>query len=120
MRISILSLLAGSLFLVSHSLHGQSQQEMNARSRQDLQKADMQLNAIYKRVVNRLPDEKAVELLRNAQRAWIQFRDAEAALYADAMRDGSAAPLLLYGRKTQLTRERIKHLQLHLEQYGGR
>ena len=35
-------------------------------------------------------------------------------------RGGSAAPLLYYGRKTQLTKERIKHLQMHLQQYGGR
>ena len=108
------------LLLVVIPLHGQSQHELNAQGRKILEKADLKLNAVYKKALAVTPDEKGVEILRQAQRAWIAFRDAEAMLHADAMRGGSAAPLLFYGRKTQLTRERIKHLQDHVELHGGR
>ena len=120
MRTLVLAVLGACSVLISGPLQGQSQQEMNAQSRKDLEMADVQLNALYQKVLKRLPDEKEGALLRKAQRAWIGFRDAEAALYADAMRGGSAAPLLYNGRKTQLTKERIKHLQMLLQQYGDR
>lgn len=118
MRISILTVLGCSLLLCP-SASAQSQQEMNAEARKDFKTADAQLNAVYKKVVGSLPDEKAVELLRKSQRAWLTFRDAEAASYADAMRGGSAAPLLFYGQQTQLTRSRIKQLREYLEPYGA-
>ena len=82
--------------------------------------ADAELNAVYKKVIALLPDEKAITLLRKAQRAWVIFRDADAASHADAMRDGSAAPLLFYGQQTQLTRSRIKNLQRYLKDFGER
>ena len=118
MRISLLIILGGSSLLLASPLGAQSQQEMNAQSRKDLKEADAQLNATYQKVITRLPDEKSVALLRKAQRAWLSFRDADAASYADAMRGGSAAPLLFYGQQTQLTRYRIKQLKRYLETYG--
>jgi uncharacterized protein YecT (DUF1311 family) len=109
-------LLVPLLFLPA-SLHGaaQSQQEMNAQARKDFEKADAELNEVYRSVIAGLPDEIAVDLLRKAQRAWVAFRDADALSHSDEMRDGSAAPLLLYGQKTRLTKDRVKYLRERLD-----
>jgi len=120
MRISILTLLGAYTLLLSLPAHAQSQQDMNGEARKGFKKADAELNTIYKKVVALLPDEKAVELLRKAQRAWVAFRDADAAFHADEMRGGSAAPLLFYGQQTQLTKLRIKHLQRYLKDFEER
>ncbi len=97
--------------LAPWSAPGQSQQEMNQQARKGFEKADKELNGVYQKVIKQLPDEEAVALLRKAQRAWVAYRDADAASYSDEMRGGSASPLLLYGHMTQLTRERIKFLR---------
>ena len=118
MKLSILTLLGAYALLLSLPTQAQSQQEMNAQARKDFKKADAELNTIYKKVIALLPDAKSVELLRKAQRAWVVFRDANAAFHADGMRGGSAAPLLFYGQQTQLTQARLKHLQRYLKDFG--
>tara|TARA_B100000963_G_C22511132_1_gene618408 strand:+ start:610 stop:972 length:363 start_codon:yes stop_codon:yes gene_type:complete len=120
MKISILTIFGGCTLLLSLPTLAQSQQEMNSQARESFKMADAELNAVYKKVIALLPDEKAITLLRKAQRAWVIFRDADAASHADAMRDGSAAPLLFYGQQTQLTRSRIKNLQRYLKDFGER
>ncbi len=120
MRLSILTLLGAYALLLSLPAQAQSQQEMNGEARKDFKKADAELNTVYERIIALLPDAKSVELLRKAQRAWVAFRDANAAFHADEMRGGSAAPLLFYGQQTQLTKARIKHLQRYLDAYGER
>lgn len=120
MRIYLLIILGGTSLLLSSPVDAQSQQEMNAQSRKDFKKADTELNTVYKKVIALLPDQKSVDLLRKAQRAWVAFRDANAAFHADEMRGGSAAPLLFYGQQTQLTKARLKHLQRYLKDFGDR
>ena len=120
MKLSILTLLGAYALLLSLPAQAQSQQEMNAQARKDFKKADTELNTAYKKVIALLPDEKSVELLRKAQRAWVAFRDANAAFHADEMRGGSAVPLLFYGQQTQLTKSRLKHLQRYLKDFGDR
>jgi uncharacterized protein YecT (DUF1311 family) len=92
-------------------LQAQSQQEMNQAAAADFEKADAELNVVYKEVLAEQLDEEAVKLLKAAQKAWVAFRDAEAAMAADEMRGGSMAPLLLYSSKARLTEERTKVLR---------
>tara|TARA_B100000927_G_C16047173_1_gene301539 strand:+ start:27 stop:389 length:363 start_codon:yes stop_codon:yes gene_type:complete len=120
MKLSILTLLGAYALLLSLPAQAQSQQEMNAQARKDFKRADTELDTVYRKVIALLPDEKSVELLRKAQRAWVAFRDANAAFHADEWRGGSAAPLLFYGQQTQLTKSRLKHLQRYLKDFGER
>jgi uncharacterized protein YecT (DUF1311 family) len=89
----------------------QTQAEMNAEAAEEFAAADARLNAVYKNLVAGLDDESRA-LLRKSQRAWVVFRDAEAAYVADRIaRGGSIAPLEYFGRRTRLTEERIKQLE---------
>ena len=90
---------------------GQSQQEMNAEAAESFKKADKELNEVYAKVLANLDDE-AKENLKKAQRAWIAWRDAEAAFRADAeARGGSMWPLVHEGIRSRLTKERVKGLK---------
>ena len=102
----LFALLAGPLF-------AQSQSEMNIQAQEDAAKADKVLNQVYKKVLASL-DEDGVKLLKESQRAWIAFRDAEAKFAEDEARGGSMAPLLYFGAVHRLTEERIKQLKDHL------
>ena len=94
--------------------HAQSQSEMNQQAAAEAEKADAELNKVYKKVVASATDEEAVKLLKTAQKAWIAFRDAEAKFAEDEARGGSMSPLLYYAALERLTRERTKQLAQNL------
>ncbi len=100
---------AMALFASAGLLLSQSQQEMNRQAEADAAVADKKLNAAYQKAMADLDDEGKA-LLKASQRAWLAYRDAEAARVADEMRDGSAAPLLYAGTLATLTKERTARL----------
>ncbi len=110
----LLALLFLLAFPVAKSA-AQSQHEMNATARADFEKADAELNRIYKKVVATL-DAAGHEKLKTVQRAWVVWRDAEADFQADQeARGGSMEPMIVSGVAADLTRARIKQLRQMLK-----
>ena len=97
-------------------VRAQTQATMNAEARADFKLADAELNKTYEAVLKKLPDAESKEKLKQSQRAWLAFRDAEAAFAADEARGGSMAPTIRYATMTELTEQRIKQLKSHLEE----
>jgi uncharacterized protein YecT (DUF1311 family) len=87
---------------------------MNAEARADFMKADAELNKTYEALLKKLSDAGSKEKLKQSQRAWLVFRDAEAAFEADEARGGTMAPTLRYTTMTELTEQRIKQLKTTL------
>ena len=98
-----------------------AQAELNACAAEKLALADADLNRVYRAVLERLADNGlATQRLRNAQRLWIQLRDADIqARYpvpdgGDArMHHGSIYPLLVLTAKAEATRARSAWLRRH-------
>ena len=98
-----------------------SQFEMNVCSRRDYEKADAEMNKVYKQLMLELagygshPRPKFQE----AQSLWIKFRDAncdsESALYEG----GSIRPTIYYSCLADITRERTKRLKALLVEIKG-
>lgn len=88
----------------------QTQAEMNQEASADFQKADAELNKIYKRVRESL-DEAGQAKLKAAQRAWLAYRDAEAALEAAPNEGGSIYPMIVANVMARLTETRVKELK---------
>ena len=110
-----LHLLLAILLLPSATAIAQDQQTMNRQAGADFTKADAEMNKIYAKVIATLDDEGKAKL-KAAQRAWVAFRDAEAAFQADReARDGSMAPLIYEGTRSRLTKERTKTLKETIE-----
>ena len=111
-----------------HCDNQQTQIEMNACAAIDFDRADTELNAEYRRTIAWARDADREEraagddrpgdeaTLREAQRAWIAFRDAQCRLEGYEARGGSMEPMLYEGCRARLTRERI--LQLRPEPLG--
>ena len=103
-----------------------TQSDMNNCAVAGWEAEDARLNAVYPKAMALLKswDEGLPEAerggaarLREAQRAWITYRDAACEVAGWPMRGGSAEPLLVYGCMTELTRERVEDLESLLE-YG--
>ncbi len=100
-----------SLFIPVAHIHAQTQAGMNAQARADFERADAELNKTYETLLTKLPDAEGKEKLKESQRGWLAFRDAEAAFAADQARGGSMAPTIRYEVMAELTQQRIKQLK---------
>lgn len=102
-----------------------SQMEMTACATGRFERADAELNMLYRRLidgareVDRSPDNGQSEgdtrpgeeaTLREAQRAWVAFRDAHCRGEGYAERGGSLEPMIVAECRARLTRERIAQL----------
>ncbi|WP_319497266.1 lysozyme inhibitor LprI family protein [uncultured Cohaesibacter sp.] len=74
------------------------------------QKADEELNDVYQQLRSML-DEPGKLLLRDTQRAWIPYRDAECARVADTFRGGSMAGLAHLSCLSEMTSRRSTELR---------
>jgi uncharacterized protein YecT (DUF1311 family) len=104
----------------------QAQQEMNYCAGIDFERADAELNAEYRAAIAharqadrtdaaaRLPsDDRPGDeaTLRDAQRAWVGFRDAHCRLQGYEARGGSMESMLYDGCRAALTRARTAELR---------
>ena len=101
-----------------------SQQSMNRCAGEAYQRADANLNRLWAeriadaRECDRSPDcgrteqdqRSEEEILQRAQRAWIQFRDAQCEFEGLEGRGGSIEPMIVAQCLARLTRERIQQL----------
>ncbi len=111
--------------------NAQTQMEMTYCAEQDWNVADEALNrayiaamAIMKEADDRMHadgDMKAqgTRYLREAQRAWIPFRDNACAAEGYQAHGGSMEPMLIYACRAELTRRRTKDLMNIVEGLGN-
>jgi len=76
----------------------------------ELDAADAELNRVYGEVMQLL-EEPRRSRLRQAQRAWLPFRDASAEFEASLFEGGTMAPVLRVSEKSYLTRKRTDELR---------
>ena len=105
-----------------------TQQDMNQCAYADWEAADADLNAAYLRAMALLKqwdadlpkgEQGGAAALKEAQRAWIIFRDKACEVEGYAMKGGSAEPLLVYGCMRQLTEDRTGQLNGLVDAYGN-
>jgi uncharacterized protein YecT (DUF1311 family) len=71
----------------------QSQAEMNICWGKEYKKADVVLNQVYRQLVDLL-DEQEKGQLKEAQTAWLKFRDLNCEFVADQYKGGSIRPAI--------------------------
>jgi uncharacterized protein YecT (DUF1311 family) len=91
-----------------------TQVEINQCSQEAFQKADAELNSKYREIVKRLDGAGGSELFREAQRAWLPFRDAECKFSASTYEGGSMQPMALSTCLEELTKKRIADFEKYL------
>lgn len=96
-----------------------TQAELNACAREDFEKADAELNAVYRQIVTDLSGEPvALARMKDAQRLWVKLRDADLdARYPVGKGEnpyflyGSMFPMRYLGQKAMLTQARTAYLR---------
>lgn len=91
------------------------QATLNRCAQNAYQAADGDLNALYHQIRQRLSDDPdTYRQLRDAQRHWIAFRDAECAFSASLVEGGSIYPMVLDGCLEGLTLQRVDQFRQYL------
>jgi len=100
--------------------NARTQPELNECGGKDLDKADTELNKVYKQILSENShDPKFIEKLKKSQQAWLKFRDAEMEAIFPHRDEGNYYGTVLgmcYPlRKAFLTNQRTAQLRLWIE-----
>lgn len=109
-------LLAFALLYATPSF-AQSQVDMVKSAQADYFKADKRLNQVYNQIQLAYRNDKVfLKDLKQAQLAWIMFRDKQVALrYPARPGVGTATPMCRFAYTQELTEQRIAELQKWLD-----
>jgi len=116
----ILSMIAlTSICLPWSEASAQTQRDMNEDAATIFKEADKKLNSLYQKILKDYADDPVfIASFKKAQRCWITFRDAQLKMkYPDREPGyyGSIQPMLETRYLTELTKDRIKALQVWID-----
>lgn len=94
------------LMLFPTYLFAQNQSEMNEIANVKFKKADAELNKVYKQLMIIL-DKNEQQLLIQAEKDWLKFRDSHCTFEASQYEGGSIQPLIYSTCLEELTKKRI-------------
>jgi uncharacterized protein YecT (DUF1311 family) len=92
----------------------QSQAEMNICAGKEYKSADAELNQVYQKLSSILNDEEKSQL-KEAENAWIRYRDLNCEFVADQYKGGSIRPMIHGLCLADVTRNRTAELRSQIK-----
>lgn len=117
LAVAVFGLALGSASLAAEC-KGTRQADLDACAEADLKRADAAMNAAYSKLMKRI-GPRAQAGLKEAQRAWLPYRDRTCDLEALGTEGGSAQPMVRAGCLAQVTGERTRRLTGYLSCQEG-
>jgi uncharacterized protein YecT (DUF1311 family) len=96
------------------SLFGQTQAEMNTKAKTEYEKVDKDLNQVYQKILQDYKSDTIfIKSMKEAQRQWVKFRDAQIKMKYPPYKDAgeSVLPMCRNYYLKELTTNRIKELK---------
>ena len=94
----------------------QTQEKLNSSAKVDYAKADAELNAVYRRILQDYKNDTIfIRNTKDAQRQWLKFRDAQLKMKYSSCDNASVLPMCWFYYLKELTQVRTKELSLWLE-----
>ncbi len=126
-RPALIAVLAGGLLITGSAGaddkidcdNAMSQNDMNTCAEDNYGASDARLNKLYRNLIGKLEAADAKQL-REGERAWITYRDAECRYAIRENEGGSIYPMMWFGCLTEKTEKRSKELQAHLDCVDGK
>jgi len=92
----------------------QTQAEMSQCAGREYKAADLTLNQVYRQLVTKLDDEEKSQL-KEAQTAWLKYRDTNCEFVADQYKGGTMRPMILGYCLAEMTTNRTAELRNQIE-----
>ena len=94
--------------------NAQSQAELNMCWGKEYKAADARLNTAYREFMSKLNEEETAQL-KNAQLAWLKYRDTNCDFVADQFKGGSMRPMIAAMCLADVTDARAKELKSQMK-----
>lgn len=95
--------------------NSQTQAEINTCAKSSAEVVDKKLNQLYQELIAQIEDLQQEKLLRDAQLAWIKFRDASCEFERSCFEGGSIAPSVYFNCIERVTKQRTEELEGYLK-----
>jgi uncharacterized protein YecT (DUF1311 family) len=92
--------------------------EMGECAGNEYQKADAELNSVYRQLMSSLSDRDYQSALKTAQQAWLKYRDANCEFETFDSRGGTIHPVVYSLCRAHMTRARTKDMRAAISQEG--
>ena len=122
MRLALLLLLLTGSFAVAQDqkktdpcAEAETQTEMNMCWGKEYRAADARLNQVYREFTAKLDDDEKAQL-KNAQMAWLKYRDANCEFVADQYKGGTMRPMIAAICLTDVTENRTNELREQIKE----
>lgn len=92
----------------------QSQAEMNMCWGKEYKAADAKLNKTYQDFMSKLDESEKIQL-KNAQLAWLKYRDANCDFVADQYKGGTMRPMIAAICLADVTNTRVNELKSQIK-----
>lgn len=115
MKKIILVSILGVMFI---SLFGQTQEDMNIKAKAEYENTVKELNQVYKKLLQDYKNDTVfIKSMKDAQRQWVKFRDAQVKMKYPPYKDAgeSVLPMCRNFYLKELTTNRIKELKLWID-----
>ena len=96
--------------------NAKNQNEMNTCAENEYKTADVVLNRVYGQLMSKLEDDQKAKL-KEAEQAWIKYRDSNCEFEAFPNFGGSIYPLVYNGCLKTMTNNRTKELKAFIEDF---
>lgn len=93
----------------------QSQGELNVCWGKEYKAADARLNTVYRAFMTKLNEEESAQL-KNAQLAWLKYRDTNCEFVADQFKGGSMRPMIAAMCLADVTNARVTELKTQMKE----
>jgi uncharacterized protein YecT (DUF1311 family) len=93
----------------------QAQLEMTQCAAQQYKAADAVLNTVYQQLVAKLDDEEKAQL-KEAQTAWLKYRDTNCEFVADQFKGGTIRPMIYAYCLADVTKNRTTELRNQIKE----
>ncbi|MGC4040172.1 MAG: DUF1311 domain-containing protein [Flavobacterium sp.] len=107
-----------AFFFITSLSFGQTQAKMNEAVSGNYEKADKELNIVYNKILKMYKsDTEFIKNLKNSQKIWVKFRDAEMKVKYPERKEGyygSIQPLCWSNYMAELTKKRTRDLRIWL------
>jgi len=94
--------------------NAQTQAEMTQCAEREYKAADVALNQVYRQLVAMLDDEEKAQL-KEAQTAWLKYRDTNCEFVADQYKGGTMRPMIFGYCLAEVTSNRTAELKSQIQ-----
>jgi uncharacterized protein YecT (DUF1311 family) len=107
------------LLLLTFGVRAETQYQMNMNSAKEFEKADKELNSVYKQLMDKLDNDGRQSLIAS-QKAWVSYRDADSSFQSFPNKGGTIYAMAYTQAETVHTKDRIAALKQFMQDMAAK